>query len=260
MQINFHKEISFKIDERIFKYVDTISHKLSTNQFRGYFTRTMSIYPKYRVKLLVEKKELNDYYRRCHLISILQLMGMVSKSLPQFRGSIGLMKIGKDKNGNKNYCIIDDSTVLDGEIIRDSNGCVREPHRGHRLFYSLPFDFREDVILVLDYMLNVLSKIIDNLKNNQNMDFDPILMIQRIVQYCLANDNNDLINYLAWEVHNEPHTLSQHEIINLFTSYDDLKVKWDSGYITDNQGKLRLLIMCIYYLELVENDSIVENI
>jgi hypothetical protein len=259
MQINFYDASFFTVNSKVFNYVDTLSHKLSTVQFRGYFTKTMSLYPKYRLKLLSNGIEVYDYYRRCHLISILQLMGMISKSLPQFRGSIGLMKIGNDKDGNKNYCVIDDSTVLDNGIIRDSDGSLGEPHRGHRLFYSLPFDYGEDVIIVLDYMLGVLSNIFDNIKNNQNMNFDPILMIQRIVQYCLANDMYDLINYLAWEVHNEPHLLSQSERIDLFTSYEDLKSKWNSGYITDNQGKFRILILCIYYLQLVSNGNIVEN-
>jgi hypothetical protein len=168
MQVNFSNNTSFRVNNKVFNYVYTISRKLSTNQFRGYFTMTMSLYPKYRIKLLPDGKEIYDYYRRCHLISILQLMGMISKSLPQFSGSIGLMKIGKDKNGNKNYCVIDDSTVLDGEIIRDSDGSLRQPHRGHRLFYSLPFNYGEDIILVLDHMLGLLNNIMDNIIFNQN--------------------------------------------------------------------------------------------
>lgn len=260
MHLHFENLQTFTVNDKVFNYVDAISRKLSTNQFRGYFTMTMSLYPKYRVKLLPDGKEIYDYYRRCHFISILQLMGMVSKSLPQFKGSIGLMKIGKDKTGNKNYCVIDDSTVLDGEIIRDSDGSPEEPHRGHRLFYSLPFDYGEDIILVLDHMLELLNNIMVRIKDNQTMDFDPILMIQRIVQYCLANNMYELINYLAWEVHDEPHLLSQTESIDLFTSYMDLKSKWDSGYITDNQGKFRILILCIYYLDLVSNGTIEENI
>jgi len=250
----------FNINDKQIQYIKTLLCKLTTPKFIGYFKKTMSMYPRFKVKEITNTVEINDYFRRCNFLSILQIMAMISNSLPQYGDSIGLIKIGPSKNNKKNCCIIDDSTILDKdtEEIRDSLGNEEEPHRGHRFFYQLPFNQREDIILVFDYMLCELQYIFNKIVNNEYHLFDPIYMLQRIVYYCNKKKYYNIINYLAWEIHDSPHLLTMDEKFKLFIDYQSLYDLWNNNFITNNQGKLRIYIMCFYYLELLHKGNISE--
>jgi hypothetical protein len=76
------------------------------------------MYPRFKAKQIINQLELNDYYKRCNFLSILQIMGMISGCLQLYGNSIGLIKIGPSKNFRKNSCIIDDSTHSFYDMIR----------------------------------------------------------------------------------------------------------------------------------------------
>ena len=254
---------TFTVNNKLWIYLNSLTTKLDTNKFKGYFKKTMSMYPRFKTNGITDQKEVSDYFRRCHFLSLLQMMGMISNSLPQFSNSIGLIKIGPSKDGRKNCCIIDDSSVLDKETneIRDTNGSDDEPHRGHRLFYyQLSFQQREDVILVFDYMIQYLRNLLININNGNYLLFDPIYMLQRIVYYCATHNMTNLIDYLAWEIHDSPYLLNYEEKLNLFRDYDSLYNLWYSNFITDNQGKLRIFVLCMFYIELLNNNHINESV
>lgn len=251
----------FYISDHMWNYLNNITKKLNTKQFFGYFYKTLSIYTRFKNKEMKNQIETNDYFRRCQLISILQLMGMISKSLPQFVNTIGLIKIGPSKNGVKKCCIIDDSTVMDKETneIRESNGSPEEPHRGYKLFNSLSKVDQGNTIYVLDYMLNQFNKIIDRISSGQYTAYDPIMILQRIIYYyCIPNNFLSILNCLACEIHDDPYTLTQEERNNLFKDYDELKLLWNSNFINNNHGKFRLYILCFFYIDLVCTNKIKE--
>ena len=258
---NFQSRI-FTVNNKLWTYLNSLTTKLDTNKFKGYFKKTMSMYPRFKTNCITDQKEISDYFRRCHFLSLLQMMGMISNSLPQFSNTIGLIKIGPSKYGKKNCCIIDDSSILDKVTneIRDTNGSNDEPHRGHRLFYQLTFQQREDVILVFDYMIQYLKKLLVNIKYGQYTMFDPIYMLQRIVYYCATHNMINFIDYLAWEIHDTPYLLTYEEKLNLFRDYDFLYNMWYGNFITDNQGKLRIFILCMFYIDLLNTQKIHENV
>jgi hypothetical protein len=79
------------------------------------------------------------------------------------------------------------------------------------------------------------------------VSLDPILKVVEIVNYCKMNDNNNMIYYLASEINDNYYDLSIDEVINLFNDVDNLYRLWNSGFVSDNQGKLRILILSIYF-------------
>jgi hypothetical protein len=240
---------NFMVKHEYLKYMFIISSKLSSNQFRGYITKTLSMYPKFKAKSMINPVEINDYFRRCRLISIIQLMGMLYDHIPQFDHTIGLIKIAPSKNGFKTSCIIDDSTVLDKitNEIRDSDGSLEEPHRGHRMFYSLSFDERESVFNAFFCMAKDLNFILNLLLTNYYFTFDPIKTLQEIIKYCISNNKLNIVNNLSWEIHDEPHLLTQEERNALFDDYDHLYMLWNTNFITNNGGKLRIFILGLYF-------------
>jgi hypothetical protein len=250
--------ISFNVKTKIISYFNTISTKLSFHQFRGFMTKTMSMYPIFKTKNMVNIVEVNDYFRRCHLISIIQLMGMLCGHLPQFDHTIGLIKIPPSKNGFKTSCIIDDSTVLDKitNEIRDSDGSLEEPHRGHRMFYDISFDDRELVFSTFFCMVKDLNTILNILLSGNYFTFDPIKTLQEIIQYCIVQNKLNIVNNLAWEIHDEPHLLTQEERNALFDNYDNLYMLWNTNFITNNGGKIRIFILGFYFNYLKSNNII----
>ena len=252
-------EENFKIKTKNIHYMYTISSKLSHVQFRGYFNKTMSMYPIFKVKNLTQPKDVSDYFRRCYFLSIIQLMAMISGYLPQFDNTIGLIKIPPSKNGFKTACIIDDSTVLDKETgeIRDSDGSSEEHHRGHRFLYTtLSFDEREEVINVFYAVMSDFNTILAYIQNGYYSTFDPIKTLQEIVKHCIEKGKLNIVNNLAWEIHDEPHLLTQEERNALFDDYDKIKMLWSSNFITNNGGKLRIYIMGFYFIYLKNNNII----
>ena len=153
---------TFKVNNKLWNYLNSLTTNLNTNKFKYYFKKTMSMYIQFKNNNITNQNKLSDYFRRCQFLSILQMMGMFTNSLPQFGTSTGIIKIGPSKDGKKNCCIIDDSTIIDKDTneIRDTNGSIDEHHRGHRLFNMLSTDYQEDVILVFDYMIHYLINLL----------------------------------------------------------------------------------------------------
>jgi hypothetical protein len=256
---NNYEYKSFTVNNKLWNYLNSLIKNLDTYKFKGYFKKTMSMYPKFKTKTLIDEKEINDYFRRCNFLSLLQIMGMITNLLPQYNNSIGLIKIGPSKDGKKNCCIIDDSSVLDKDNneIRDTDGSNEERHRGHRLFYyELTIEQREEVIVVFDNMLQLLRSIILRINCGQYIMFDPIYTIQRIVCYAAKNNMINFIDYMSWEIHDSPYLLSYEEKLNLFKDYDTLYNMWYNNFITNNQGKLRLFILCVFYIDLINTEQI----
>jgi hypothetical protein len=221
----------------------------------------MSMYPRYKTKEIKDNEEIKEYYRRCQYISILQIMGMINDKLGEYKGSIGVIKIGPSKEGKKNCCIIDDSSILDEKTneIRDTIGNEEEPHRGHRLIYQLRLEERNNIIKGLEEMIIPLHNILNQINRNEYMLYDPIYMLQRVVYYSGKNNKKNIINYLSWEIHDSPHLLSYEEKLNMFRDYEGLYKLWYNNYITDNQGKIRIFILCLHYINLVRSQKIIEN-
>ena len=256
---NNYEYKSFIVNNKLWNYLNSLIKNLDTYKFKDYFKKTMSMYPKFKTKTLIDEKEINDYFRRCNFLSLLQIMGIITNSLPQYGNSTGLIKIGPSKDGKKNCCIIDDSSVLDKETneIRDTDGSYEERHRGHRLFYyELTIEQREEVILVFDNMLQLLKSIILRINCGQYIMFDPIYTIQIIVLYAAKNNMINFIDYMSWEIHDSPYLLSYEEKLNLFKDYDTLYNMWYNNFITNNQGKMRLFILCVFYIDLINTEQI----
>ena len=231
---NNYEYKSFTVNNKLWNYLNSLIKNLDTYKFKGYFKKTMSMYPKFKTKTLIDEKEINDYFRRCNFLSLLQIMALITNSLPQYDNSTGLIKIGPSKDGKKNCCIIDDSSVLDKDTneIRDTDGSHEERHRGHRLFYyELTIEQREEVILVFDNMLQLLKSIILRINCGQYIMFDPIYAIQRIVCYAAKNNMINFIDYMSWEIHDSPYLLSYEEKLNLFKDYDTLYNMWYNNFI-----------------------------
>jgi len=252
---------TFKINDHLWYYLNSLITNLDTNKFKYYFKKTMSMYIEFKNNNITTRNKLNDYFRRCQFLSILQMMGIFTNSLPQLNKSTTIIKIGPSKDGRKNCCIIDDSSILDKDTneIRDTNGSDDEPHRGYRLFNMLSIDYQEDVILVFDYMIHHLKNLLPIIYNKQYVIFDPIYMIQKIVQYCVKNNMIHFIHYLTSEIHDTSYLLKYEEKLNLFKDYDFLHNLWYSNFITNNHGKLRFFILSLFYMYLINTQQIHEN-
>jgi uncharacterized HAD superfamily protein len=94
-----------------------------------------------------------------------------------------------------------------------------------------------------------LHKITDKILKDQYETFDPIAILQQIVKEIESTKNYDLINYLSSEVHDTSYLLSFEEKIELFNDYDSLNKLWKEDFITDHQGKLRIFLLCMVFLE-----------
>jgi hypothetical protein len=248
---------TFKVNNKLWNYLNSLTTNLNTNKFKYYFKKTMSMYIQFKNNNITNQNKLSDYFRRCQFLSILQMMGMFTNSLPQFGTSTGIIKIGPSKDGKKNCCIIDDSTIIDKDTneIRDTNGSIDEHHRGHRLFNMLSTDYQEDVILVFDYMIHYLKNLLVFMNNKQYIMFDPIYMMQQIVHYCVSKNMVHFIHYLASEIHDTSYSLSYEEKLNLFKDYDFLHNLWYNNFITNNHGKLRIFILCLFYIYLLNSEE-----
>jgi hypothetical protein len=253
---NFNTK-TLNISGKFWHYIETLTLKLDKRKFFGYFNKTLMMYPSFKKG---DFKEASDYFRRCQLLAILQMMSFINNTLPQFSHTPGLIKIGPSKNGKKNCCIIDDSTVIDEKdnSIRETNGSDKEPHRGYKIFNEFSNDVKTDVITSFHNSFMQLENILRRIKSKQYMLFNPIELIQRIVRYCEIKKMYNVINTLSWEIHDTPYILNNDEQINLFKDYDNLVKLWKDDLITDNQGKFRLFILSIHYMDSIFRNHIRE--
>jgi hypothetical protein len=259
--IDFHNNESyFNVHIKELNYIHTLLENLNTDQFFDFFKKTMSMYKRFKFKKMINHLERNNYYRRCQFLSILQSMAMIGGSLSLYNNSTGIIKIGPSKNSRKNCCIIDDSTVLDKGTnqIRDSIGNDDEPNRGHRLFYQFDFKERNDIITIFDFMLGQFIDIFIKIIDNKYILFDPIYMLKRIINYCKTKKYFNVISYLSWEIHDSPYLLTLEEKLELFNNDELLYSLWNNDFITNNKGKLRIYILCCYFIELLERNDIKE--
>jgi len=246
------------INGNFWNYVDVLSKKMNINKLRGFFYQTMIISDKFKIK---EVTNPFDYFRRCQFVAIIHGMALISGYFPYFNSSSGLIKIGPSKDLKKNCTIIDDSTVLDKDsnVIRDSNGELLEPHRGFKLYNSMNSLQQQDILFKLDSMLKELSNILFKIKKSEYEKFDPIDVLQKIAKHCNDNKYQSALNYLSMEVHDTPYLLTQDQRNNLFDDYDSLNNLWESGFITDNHGKFRIYIMCVYFLNSIEKNKMISK-
>lgn len=264
IQLNYIDKIGndkiLNINGSFWNYLDVISKKMTISKLRGFFYQTL------QTSELFKNKKLNnafDYFRRCQVIAILQGMALISGYFPYFNNSSGLIRISPSKDSKKNGCFIDDSTVLDKEtnLIRDSNGDLLEPNRGFKLYNSLNKLQQQDLIFKLDSMLRELSNILYKIssKEFEYEKFDPIEVLQKIANHCNSNKYESAINYLCMELHDTTYLLTQEERNDLFNDYTSLNNLWESDFITDNHGKFRIYILCIYYLNSIEKNKIISK-
>ena len=61
----------FILNPYICNYVINLSKSLKSHDFCSYVLVTLSLYPKFLKKELTEKKDVKNYFKRCHLLSIL---------------------------------------------------------------------------------------------------------------------------------------------------------------------------------------------
>jgi len=256
---NFYSNETFLLNGKFLNYLKVITGKLDNRKFSGYFNKTLEMY-------LDFKKDENfsdvpDYFRRCQFLHILQLMAMVTNSLSQFGNSDGIFKVCPSKDGEKKCCIIDDSTILDSETkeIRSTKGTNAEPHRGHTLFNKLIVQKKIGTITTFHENLVHFGNILKKIESSEYILFDPISILQRIVKYLEFKKMYNVITILSWEVHDSPYLLSNVEKVKLFQDYDKLKKLWETNFITDNQGKFRIFVLSIYYMDLLYRNEIKEQ-
>ena len=189
-------------------------------------------------------------------------MAFIKNSLPQYKNSTGLIKICQSKNNKKSGCIIDDSTIIDKytEETRISYGTDLEPHRGFEMFQKMTLSDKKKTSNAFYSSFIEFQKILKKVDEKKYIMFDPIQILQRIIQYFVKKNMHNVILAFAWEINDEPYVLNNNELVKLFENYDDLLKLWESNFISDNYGKFRIFILCIYYIELVCNSEIKEEI
>lgn len=254
---NIFKDNYFSINSKYMNYMEVLSEKLDKRKFFGYFNKTLTFYPIFK---LGNFKEAPDYFRRCQLLAILEQMSYIIGSLSEFSNIQNLIKIGPSKNNKKNCCLIDDSTILDetDNSIRNTLGDINEPHRGYKMFNELDYHKKNGVIDTFYMSFIQLRIILNKIKNRKYLLFDPIEMLQRIVKFCANNKLFNLINLLASEINDKSFKLKIEEKIKLFHNYDDLKKLWKEDFITYNHGKFRIFILGMYFIDLVNKNQLNE--
>jgi hypothetical protein len=238
------KNLKFKINDKLWNYLIKLSDSLHIRKFKGFFFKTMNLYQDFKHKKIIHNN-LPDFYRRCQYLAILQIMAMFHNI-----SSYHFIKIGPSILNKKSVCIIDDSTVIDTESfeIRISNGSINEPLRGFCLFNSLSPSEKDKIINLYFYLSKSLKFILLRLNYASYDPFDPILILQKIIHYSNHNRLYPLIDHLASEFFDLSHIFSYDHKIKLFEDYDKLLSLWNSNFITDNQGKLRIIILCILFI------------
>ena len=59
---------TFTVNNKLWVYLNSLTTKLDTNKFKGYFKKTMSMYPRFKTNGITDQKEVSDYFRRCHFL------------------------------------------------------------------------------------------------------------------------------------------------------------------------------------------------
>jgi hypothetical protein len=173
------------------------------------------------------------------------------------RNNCSLIKIGPSKDNKKNCTLIDDSTIIDKdtEEIHETSGTEEEPHRGFKMYEKLSFEEKT-------YMMNNCYDAFIELNNiylqinSKKILFDPINILEEIVNYAVKNNLFNLIYVLSCEISDTSYLISIEEQINLLKDKDNLYKLWNDDFITNNHGKLRIYILCIYFMNLVSQNKI----
>jgi hypothetical protein len=248
------------ISGNFWNYLNILGKNLNYIRFKGYFNKTLYLYPKFKKSLITKKGEISDYFRRCQLLSILQIMAFTNNSLPFLNKKQVFIKIGPSKNNKKNCVLIDDSTITNSENdeVRDTLGTEEEPHRGFKMFNELNNENSNYFIDTFYHIYIDFLKIISMINEGDHIhyEYDPILQLQELVHYCKIHNYENVIYLLACEIHDTPHELSYDDQVNLFNDLDNMYKLWNDGFITDNQGKLRIIILLIYFDKFVKKLNI----
>jgi hypothetical protein len=256
---NFFSNQTFQLNGKFLNYLKVLTSKLDKRKFSGYFNKTLDIFVEFKKD--ENFNDVADYFRRCQFLHILQLMAMITNSLPQFGNSDGLFKVCPSKDGEKKCCIIDDSTIMDPETkeVRSTKGTNAEPHRGCNLFNKLIVQKKIHTINTFHDNLVHFENILKKIESSEYVLFDPINVLQRIVRYLESKKMYNVITILSWEIHDSPYLLSNVEKVKLFQDYDKLKKLWETNFITDNQGKFRIFVLSFYYMDLLYRNEIKEQ-
>lgn len=249
----------FSINKKYFDFVITVSNNLDKRKFDGFFYKTIDTFSAFKNNTLGNPRV---YFRNCQFLIILERMAFFKNSFTQYKNSTGLIKIFQSKNNIKNGCIIDDSTIIDKitNDIRITNGSIEEPHRGFVMFQKMTIRDKKNTVNIFFESLNEFKKILKKINEEKYIMFDPIQILQRIVKYFSSKKMYNVILAFAWEIHDTPYLLNNDELIKLFENYDNLLKLWKSNFLSDNHGKFRIFILCVYYIELVCNSEIKEII
>lgn len=247
------------INKNYWKFLYSVCNNLDKRKFDGLFYKTINTFTDFKYKTLENPYQ---YFRNCQFLIILERMAFIKNSLSQYKNSTGIIKICQSKNNSKNGCIIDDSTVIDKNTdeIRLTDGSNEEPHRGFTMFQKMSVDDKKKTANTFYSSFNDFKKILKKVDEKKYIMFDPIQILQRIIQYFVKKNMYNVILAFAWEIHDSPYLLNNENLIKLFENYDDLLKLWESNFISDHHGKFRIFILCIYYIELVCNSEIKEEI
>jgi hypothetical protein len=256
---NLFTKNDIEINGKFWNYIEILLNNLDERKFKGYFNKTVLTYVNFKSGNILTPIEVSDYFRRCQFLSILEVMVYLPNYLP-ISNNTCLIKIGPSKNDKKNCTLIDDSTVIDKDTkeIRDTNGTIDEPHRGFKMFNILTSKEKLNMINIFDYVLCEFSNILKKIKDKDYILFDPINILQRIINYASKNNLVNLIYMLSCEVHDTSYLLTTEEQIKLFDDSDNLYKLWNDEFITSNHGKLRIFILSLYFINLISDNKINE--
>ena len=232
----------------LWHYTITLCKKLDQRKFFGFFNKTMDLYTEFRQNKL-ENGEKMDYFRRCLLLCILEYIVHL-KNKCSFMEKKNFIKITPSKNGKKMSCLLDDSSKIDenNNIIGETDGTENNPHRGHKLFTTFGYNLKNECITSFFDCFNELKEIFQIMDSNTYQLFDPIETIMKIVDYAKAKQLVSFMNLLTSEISDVYYTLSFSEQIELFSNKETLYSLWNTDFITNNQGKYRLFVLCLYFL------------
>jgi predicted DNA-binding protein YlxM (UPF0122 family) len=240
----------FSIDGKLlWIYFMTLSRNLvDRKKFFGYFKKTMNTFIEFKNRRLNPSEKM-DYFRRCLFLSNLQYVILLQNNIDLCKNSC-IVKITPSKNNKKSCSLLDDSTISDenNNVIGETNGSENQPHRGYKLFFRLLPNQQQ---LFINEFYNIFVELIEIFTIMQVHEytlFDPIKTIQEIVVYAKNNNLVSFMNVLSSEIYDMGHILSFDQQIELFSDENRLYQLWNSGFITDNQGKFRIFILCLYYI------------
>ena len=229
-------------------YMITLCKNLDQRKFFGFFNKTMDLYTRFRENGL-KNGEIMDYFRRCLFLCILEYIVHLKKEY-SFMENKHLIKITPSKNGKKMSCLLDDSSKIDenNQVIGETDGTENNPHRGHKLFTSFGYNVKNQCITSFFESSHELKEIFEMMNSNTYPVFDPIQTIMEMVHYAKEQHLVSFMNLLTSEISDVYYTLSFSQQIELFSDEETLYSLWNTDFITNNQGKYRLFVLCLTFL------------